>query len=79
MSDWAPIIPLNKRWGDRQMATLKLSYNELCICLELLRRSKDLENKGGDVASEQEKSDLKNKFTNAIAEHKSEPSATYEI
>ena len=61
------------------MATVQLSHTELCICLELLRRSKELESKGGDVASEQEKSDLKNKLINAIADHKSSPSTTYEI
>tara|TARA_R100001460_G_scaffold16018_2_gene35241 strand:+ start:416 stop:637 length:222 start_codon:yes stop_codon:yes gene_type:complete len=73
MRDCAPIIPFTKREGDLQMTNLTLSYNELLIILEMLRKENDV------IASEQERLDLKTKLINAIADSKAVANSTYEI
>lgn len=73
MKSWGRIMPLNKAWGDQNMTSIKLSYNEMLIILELLRNEK------GNIASEEEKENLKNKLINGISDHSSTVSKATEI
>ena len=66
-------MPLNKAWGDQNMTSIKLSYNEMLIILELLRNEK------GNIASEEEKENLKNKLINGISDHSATLSKATEI
>jgi len=73
MKSWGRIMPLNKAWGDQKMTNIKLSYNEMLIILELLRNEK------GNIASEEEKENLKNKLINGISDHSATLSEATEI
>ena len=73
MKSWGRIMPLNKAWGDQKMTNIKLSYNEMLIILELLRNEK------GNIASEEEKENLKNKLINGISDHSAPLSEATEI
>ena len=55
------------------MTSIKLSYNEMLIILELLRNEK------GNIASEEEKENLKNKLINGISDHSATLSEATEI